>query len=344
MPAFHAVLQNRMLKDSKINAYWVMCNNNMQAAPNMNEETFPGYRNPDNSIVVSDPYPTVTAMATDLILPTAMWAKKEGAYGNAERRTQFWRQQVKAPGESHSDPWQVVEFSKRFKIEDVWPEEILSQKPEYRGKTLYRELPRGLRYVAACPTGALDPGLTNIDEVITIERQHNVRSGRHARLLPTVHADACTGCGKCEYACVLPEAAIKILPQRLARGAEGKPVSERERIPGAEAVAVKGWWPAHRWLILRRLSQVDILGLFLIGPLAGAWLVQGNINSSLILDVIPLTDPYVLLQSRVARHVPDRFGDYRHDCMGVDQSRVDFDTRFRRTHKPTSHFAEETQS
>ena len=139
-PGYHAVLQNRMLKDGKINAYWVMCNNNMQAAANMSEETLPGYRNPDNFIVVSDPYPTVTAMAADLILPTAMWVEKEGAYGNAERRTQFWRQQVPAPGEARSDLWQVVEFSKRFKVEDVWSEELLAQKPEYRGKTLYEVL------------------------------------------------------------------------------------------------------------------------------------------------------------------------------------------------------------
>jgi nitrate reductase NapA len=136
-PGYHAVLQNRMLKDGKLNAYWVQCNNNMQAAANINEEAFPGYRNPDNFIVVSDPYPTVTAMAADLILPTAMWAEKEGAYGNAERRTQFWRQQVKAPGEARSDLWQVVEFSKRFKAEEVWPEELIAKKPEYRGKTLY---------------------------------------------------------------------------------------------------------------------------------------------------------------------------------------------------------------
>lgn len=136
-PGYHAVLQNRMLKDGKINAYWVLCNNNMQAAPNMNEETYPGYRNPDNFIVVSDPYPTVTAMAADLILPTAMWAEKEGAYGNAERRTQFWRQQVQPPGEARSDLWQLVEFSKRFKVEEVWPEELVAKKPEYRGKTLY---------------------------------------------------------------------------------------------------------------------------------------------------------------------------------------------------------------
>jgi nitrate reductase NapA len=139
-PGYHAVLQSRMLKDGKLNVYWVMCNNNMQAGPNINDEMYPGYRNPKNFIIVSDPYPTVTAMAADLILPTAMWVEKEGAYGNAERRTQFFRQQVKAPGESKSDVWQVVEFSKRFKTDEVWPKEILAMNPEYKGKTLYEVL------------------------------------------------------------------------------------------------------------------------------------------------------------------------------------------------------------
>lgn len=136
-PGFHAVLHNRKLKDGVMNAYWVMCNNNVQAAPNLNEETYPGYRNPENFIVVSDPYPTITAMAGDLILPTSMWVEKEGAYGNAERRTQFWREQVSGPGESKSDLWQLVEFSKRFTVEEVWPQELIAQMPEYRGKTLY---------------------------------------------------------------------------------------------------------------------------------------------------------------------------------------------------------------
>ena len=139
-PGYHAVLQNRMLKDGKLNAYWVQTNNNMQAAPNLNEEGYPGYRNPDNFIVVSDAYPTVTAQAADLILPTAMWVEKEGAYGNAERRTQFWHQMVDAPGESKSDLWQLVEFSKRFKTDEVWPKDILDKNPEYKGKTLYEVL------------------------------------------------------------------------------------------------------------------------------------------------------------------------------------------------------------
>ena len=136
-PGFHAVLQSRKLRDGALNAYWIQVNNNLQAAANMNEETYPGYRNPENFIVVSEAYPTVTAQAADLILPTAMWVEKEGAYGNAERRTQFWRELVPAPGESRSDLWQVMEFSKRFTVEEVWPEALIAKAPALRGRTLF---------------------------------------------------------------------------------------------------------------------------------------------------------------------------------------------------------------
>ncbi|GGI90682.1 periplasmic nitrate reductase [Shewanella hanedai] len=139
-PGFHAVLQDRKLNDGVLNAYWTMCNNNMQAGPNINGERLPGYRNPKNFIVCSDPYPTATAQAADLILPTAMWVEKEGAYGNAERRTQVWYQQVKAPGEAKSDLWQIMEFAKRFKIEEVWTEELIAKMPEVRGKNMYEVL------------------------------------------------------------------------------------------------------------------------------------------------------------------------------------------------------------
>lgn len=139
-PGAHAVLQSRLLKEGKINAYWIQVNNNLQAAANLNEETLPGYRNPDNFIVVSEAYPTVTAEAADLILPTAMWIEKEGAYGNAERRTQFWHQLVDAPGQARSDLWQLVEFSKRFTTDEVWPADILNKNPQYKNKTLYQVL------------------------------------------------------------------------------------------------------------------------------------------------------------------------------------------------------------
>lgn len=137
---YHATAMARALKDGKVNFYWNMCNNNMQAGPNINEELYPGWRKPENFIVVSDPYPTVSAMAADLILPTAMWVEKEGAYGNAERRTQVWRQQVKAPGDARSDLWQIMEFSKRFKLEEVWPPELMAKVPKLKGKTMFDAL------------------------------------------------------------------------------------------------------------------------------------------------------------------------------------------------------------
>ena len=133
----HAVAQSRALKDGKLKCYWVTTNNNMQAGPNINGEIYPGWRNPAAFVVVSDPYPTVSTMAADLILPAAMWVEKEGAFGNAERRTQVWRQQVNAPGQARSDLWQMMEFSKRFKVEEVWPAELMTKKPEYKGKTLF---------------------------------------------------------------------------------------------------------------------------------------------------------------------------------------------------------------
>jgi nitrate reductase NapA len=162
VPGYHAVLQNRMLKDGKLNAYWVMVNNNIQAGANLMQEGYPGYRNPDNFVVVSDAYPTVTTLAADLILPTAMWVEKEGAYGNAERRTHFWHQLVNAPGEARSDLWQLMEFSKRFKVEEVWPAELIAKKPEYRGKTLYEVLFRNGQ-VDKFPANQAEPGYENAE-------------------------------------------------------------------------------------------------------------------------------------------------------------------------------------
>jgi periplasmic nitrate reductase, large subunit len=159
-PGYHAVEQDRMLKDGKLNWYWIQVNNNLQAAPNSDHETWAGYRNPDNFIVVSDAYPTVTALAADLILPAAMWVEKEGAYGNAERRTHVWHQLVDAGGEARSDLWQMMEFSRRFTTDEVWPEEILARSPDHRGRTLFDVLfANGT--VDRFPLSDLDPDYAN---------------------------------------------------------------------------------------------------------------------------------------------------------------------------------------
>ncbi|WP_341938170.1 nitrate reductase catalytic subunit NapA [Marinimicrobium sp. C2-29] len=137
---FSAVEQSRKLKDGVLRVYWTQVTNNIQAGPNTAQETLPGWRNPKAFVVVSDVYPTVSAQAADMILPSAMWVEKEGAFGNAERRTQFWQQLVPPPGEARSDLWQLVEFSKRINTDDVWPADLLEKAPDFKGKSLYEIL------------------------------------------------------------------------------------------------------------------------------------------------------------------------------------------------------------
>ncbi|WP_088179052.1 ferredoxin-type protein NapG [Azonexus hydrophilus] len=131
--------------------------------------------------------------------------------------------------------------------------DVAGGTPYFRARSIPCEMCDDIPCVKACPTGALNPKLTDIhdarmglavlsdqetclnflglrcdvcyrvcpviDKAITLETLHNPRSDRHALLLPTVHSSHCTGCGKCEAACVLPEAAIKVMPVKLAKGA-----------------------------------------------------------------------------------------------------------------------------
>lgn len=76
-------------------------------------------------------------------------------------------------------------------------------------------------------------------------------------------------------------------------------------VAGREAIAKKGWLRAHRYLILRRISQAAFLGLFLLGPWFGIWWVKGNLSGSLTLGILPLTDPLIALQSILAGHWPE---------------------------------------
>jgi ferredoxin-type protein NapG len=152
---------------------------------------------------------------------------------------------------------------------------VVPGTPWFAARDVPCEMCEDIPCVKACPTGALDPALTDIraarmgvavlidqenclnflgmrcdvcyrvcpviDKAITLEMRRNPREegvkpsgalqagqdgspqafapARHAMLIPTVHAEACTGCGKCEKSCILPEAAIKVLPASIARGA-----------------------------------------------------------------------------------------------------------------------------
>ena len=77
---------------------------------------------------------------------------------------------------------------------------------------------------------------------------------------------------------------------------------------GDDAVHDKGWLKAHRYLLLRRMLQLGIFAVFLLGPMAGVWIVKGNLSSSMTLGVLPLTDPFALAQVLATRHWPELTG------------------------------------
>ncbi len=118
----HFVKQMRDLEDGQMLFSWTHVNNPWQNTANVNH-WIKGAREMNNFIVVSEAYPGVSAKVADLILPAAMINEKWGAYGNAERRTQVWRQQVMPPGQARPDIWMMMELSKRFKLKDVWGEQ-----------------------------------------------------------------------------------------------------------------------------------------------------------------------------------------------------------------------------
>ena len=75
--------------------------------------------------------------------------------------------------------------------------------------------------------------------------------------------------------------------------------------PYLDALREKGFWASSRFLLLRRISQLFFLALFLSGPLFGVWIAKGTLASSMTLGTLPLTDPFIFLQSLAARHWPE---------------------------------------
>lgn len=133
---------------------------------------------------------------------------------------------------------------------------VATGTPYFTARSGPCEMCEDIPCVKACPTGALDHRLTNIndsrmglavlsdqetclnflglrcdvchrvcpviDQAITLELRPNTRTGRHTMFIPTVHSEHCTGCGKCENACVTDEASIRVLPRPLVKGSLGE--------------------------------------------------------------------------------------------------------------------------
>jgi ferredoxin-type protein NapG len=164
----------------------------------------------------------------------------------------------------HDCPFDILELGKPG-------DEVPAGTPYFTARTGPCEMCEDIPCVLACPTNALDHSLTDINEsrmglavlvdqetciaflglrcevcfnvcplrgkAISLEYQHNKRSGKHALFIPVVHSSACTGCGLCERACILEEAAVKVFPMHLAKGELGRHYrlgwDEKEKAGGA---------------------------------------------------------------------------------------------------------------
>jgi nitrate reductase (cytochrome) len=139
-PGTHAMAMFRALDRGDIKTMWVQVTNPFVTLPNLRRYRDGKRDRPDDSfLIVSDIYPTPTTELADLVLPSAGWVEKIGAFGNTERRTQQWDQLAEPPGEARPDVWQIAEVAKRMDMGHLFPWEGELEKnlfEEYRQLTL----------------------------------------------------------------------------------------------------------------------------------------------------------------------------------------------------------------
>ena len=143
-------------------------------------------------------------------------------------------------------PYQILELAK------IGETDIAPGTPFFTARNAPCEMCEDIPCVPACPTGALDHGLTDINkarmglavlidqeaciafqgvrcevcfnvcplrhEALQLVYRPTTSEHKHTLFVPEVSSKACTGCGLCEGACILEEAAIKVLPLGFVKG------------------------------------------------------------------------------------------------------------------------------
>jgi formate dehydrogenase alpha subunit len=137
-----------------LKALYVMGENPMLSDPDLNHAEH-CLRSLD-LLVVQDIFLTETAALADVVLPGLSFAEKLGTFTNSERRIQFIRPAVPAPGEARPDWWIIGEVARRMGYNGLTynsPREIMDEinrlTPSYAGVTYDRIGEMGLQW--PCP-------------------------------------------------------------------------------------------------------------------------------------------------------------------------------------------------
>jgi len=111
-------------------------------------------------LVVQDIFMTETAALADVVLPATSWAEKDGTFTSTERRVQYIRKAVDAPGEARAD-WEIISDIATRMGSDLFnyssPQEIFEEvrtvTPQYAGMNQERlSKPEALHW--PCPDEA----------------------------------------------------------------------------------------------------------------------------------------------------------------------------------------------
>ena len=138
-----------------IKGMYIMGENPMVSDPDI-QHVKEGLENLD-FLVVQDIFLTETAELADVVLPATSWAEKDGTFTSTERRVQYIRKAVDAPGEARAD-WAILCDVAKKMGSDLFdfnsPQEVLEEvrtvTPQYAGMNKERlEKPEALHW--PCP-------------------------------------------------------------------------------------------------------------------------------------------------------------------------------------------------
>jgi nitrate reductase NapA len=120
-PTYHATEMFRAFDRGDIKVLWSQVTNPFQSLPNLTRYRKGARKGDGRFLIVSDIYPNRSTELADVVLPSASWVEKEGAFGNAERRTQQWFKMVDPPCEAKNDLWQTLELARRLGYGSLFP-------------------------------------------------------------------------------------------------------------------------------------------------------------------------------------------------------------------------------